>query len=218
MQVWRSYGKLRMEELFAKMGFSLAQCKVPLPTAMPQQHKSALTVEATAAMPSDPPPPLNPLMPVPVAAILLVVLLLQEKYKYMDPGLRQRLRAELERHQPDYSLDDVRDPHRPTHPPTDSYMPRTAVVGRAQIGRQAASNHAPRLSSTSLTCRYDVPVACFLGVCRCSSCRSCATTATAARSAPPTSSTGDQHVLTTGPRSHQPCMPGDGWPDMRFYV
>jgi hypothetical protein len=27
-QAWRSFGKLRMEELFAKMGFSLAQCKV----------------------------------------------------------------------------------------------------------------------------------------------------------------------------------------------
>lgn len=41
----------------------------------------------------------------------------QEKFKFMDPGLRQRLRQELEKHQPDYGLDDVRRP--PSHRPMD---------------------------------------------------------------------------------------------------
>lgn len=40
-QAWRSFGKLRMEELFAKMGFSLAQCKVRQPH-IPRIHASVL--------------------------------------------------------------------------------------------------------------------------------------------------------------------------------
>lgn len=80
--------------------------------------------------------------------LAVVVLLLQEKYKYMDPGLRQRLRAELERHQPDYSLDDVRDPHRPI----DSYMHATHSRCWQGTDRQAGS-----IQPSTTTQLFDLP-------------------------------------------------------------
>jgi cell division control protein 45 len=98
--LWWAHGRQRLDELLAKMGFSLNQCKCVKPQ-LSQPDSQLVGQPCPGPGPPIYPPPHSHFRsrPPPHAH--------RESFKYMDADLKARLRDELDAHQDEFGLDEV---------------------------------------------------------------------------------------------------------------